>query len=321
MVDKLFSLTLQLQLNSSLDVINTDPILSLDDIPISEECQTSNVVNEEDSHNIDTRVPTIGMCFSSVEEATKFYRKYAMTKGFAIRRRSSKKGTDKQLRYFILVCSRAGSYVPKNRGESKSIPTQANKCSARITLTKKEDEWYITTVNEKHSHDLSPTKSRLFRGNRIIKLGVKRTIDLNDQAGVRTNKTYQSLVHGAGGYDNLPFVERDVRNYVSQQRRSLGKEGDSQALLKHFSRMKELNTDFFFDIDVDEDNRIRNVFWADARSRAASQYFGDVVSFDMTYLSNKYDMPFASGQSSRPIHSFRAWATILRRHQHICLTI
>jgi len=108
-------------------------------------------------------------------------------------------------------------------------------------------------VNEKHSHDLSPTKSRLSRGNRIIILGVKRTIDLNDHAGVRTNKTYQSLVHAVGGYDNLPFVERDVRNYVSQQRRSLAKEGDDQALLKHFSRMKELNTNFFFDIDVDEE--------------------------------------------------------------------
>jgi len=139
-----------------------------------------------------------------------------------------------------------------------------------------EDKWYITTVNEKHSHYLSPTKSRLFRENRIINLGVKRTLDLNDQAGVRTNKTYQSLVHAAEGYDNLPFVERDVRNYVSQQRRTLGKEGNGQALLKHFYRMKELNTDFFFDIVVDEDNRIRNVFWADARSRVASQYFGDV---------------------------------------------
>ena len=213
MADKLLSLTLYLQLNSSLHIINTDPILSLDDIPSSEECQMSNVVNEEGSHDMDTRVPT--MCFSSAEEATKFYRQYAITKGFGIRRRSSKKGTDKQLRYFILVCSRAGSYVPKNCGESKSIPMQANECPARITLTKKEDKWYITTVNEKHSHDLSPTKSRLFRGNKIINLGVNRTIDLNDEAGVRTNTTYQSLVHAAGGYDNLPFVERDVRNYVS----------------------------------------------------------------------------------------------------------
>jgi len=56
--------------------------------------------------------------------------------------------------------------------------------------------------------------------------------------------------------------------------------------------MRELNKHFFFDIDMDEDNHIRNLFWADARSRAASQYFGDVVSFDTTYLTNKYDMPF-----------------------------
>ena len=38
---------------------------------------------------------------------------------------------------------------------------------------------------------------------------------------------------------------------------------------------------------------ISNVFWADARSRAACAEFGDVVSFDTTYLTNKYDMPFA----------------------------
>jgi len=57
----------------------------------------------------------------------------------------------------------------------------------------------------------------------MINLLVKRTIDLNDEAGVRTNKIYLSLVHVVGGYDNLPFVERDVRNYLSQQRCALGK--------------------------------------------------------------------------------------------------
>jgi len=33
-------------------------------------------------------------------------------------------------------------------------------------------------------------------------------------------------------------------------------------------------------------------FLEDARSQAASQYLGDVVSFDMTYLMNKYDKAF-----------------------------
>jgi len=133
----------------------------------------------------------------------------------------------------------------------------------------------------------------MFRDNRRINLQVKKTLDMNDEAVVRVNKSYRSLVASAGGYDNMEFIERDVRNYVDQQHRALGKQGDAKALLTHFSRMSELNKDFYFEIDIDEDSRIRHVFWADARTRPACKYFGDVISFDTTYLTNKYDMPFA----------------------------
>ncbi|XP_014506873.1 protein FAR1-RELATED SEQUENCE 5-like [Vigna radiata var. radiata] len=57
--------------------------------------------------------------------------------------------------------------------------------------------------------------------------------------------------------------------------------------------MKDLNNDFYYDIALDEGNRICSVFWADTRTRVACEEFGDVVSFDTTYLTNKYDMPFA----------------------------
>ena len=63
--------------------------------------------------------------------------------------------------------------------------------------------------------------------------------------------------------------------------------------MAHFSHMRQMNNDFYFEIDFDDNNRISNVFWADAHSRAACEEFGDVVSFDTTYLTNKYDMPFA----------------------------
>ncbi|KAJ3693401.1 hypothetical protein LUZ60_008881 [Juncus effusus] len=45
---------------------------------------------------------------------------------------------------------------------------------------------------------------------------------------------------------------------------------------------------------MDGDGRLRNVFWSDGRSRASYKYFGDVVTFDTTYLTNTYEMPFAS---------------------------
>ncbi|XP_035541693.1 protein FAR-RED IMPAIRED RESPONSE 1-like [Juglans regia] len=46
-------------------------------------------------------------------------------------------------------------------------------------------------------------------------------------------------------------------------------------------------------MELDDDDRLKSVFWADARSRGAYNYFGDVVTFDTTYLTNRYGMPFA----------------------------
>jgi len=124
-------------------------------------------------------------------------------------------------------------------------------------------------------------------------LHAKRTFDINDQTSVCLNKTFRSLVGHAGGFENLDFMERDARNYIEQQRQTFGNEGDGQALMVHFSRMREINNGFYYEIDTDAENRIINVFWADARTKATLVDFGDVVSFNTTYLTNKYNMSFA----------------------------
>ena len=38
---------------------------------------------------------------------------------------------------------------------------------------------------------------------------------------------------------------------------------------------------------------MKNVFWADGKSKEAYKEFGEVVTFDTIYLTNKYDMPYA----------------------------
>ncbi|XP_014506334.1 protein FAR1-RELATED SEQUENCE 5-like [Vigna radiata var. radiata] len=266
---------------------------SLDDIEFDE--QHDKVVEELNENHVQPNSisPTVGMVFESVNQAKSFYRQHAISKGFGIRTRSSRKNNKNELCYFMMVCSRAGKYVESNQNEMIGRPTMTNDCAARMIVSKREENWYISTFDDVNTHDLSPTKSRLFRGNKKMNLNVKRTLDLNAEAGVRINKSFRSLVCATGGYENMEFVEQDVRNYVAKQRRALSKDGDAKALLNHFSSMRELNKDFFFDIDVDDNNCILNVFWTDARSRATYEYFGDVISFDTTYLTNKYDMPFA----------------------------
>ncbi|XP_041017975.1 protein FAR-RED IMPAIRED RESPONSE 1-like [Juglans microcarpa x Juglans regia] len=107
------------------------------------------------------------------------------------------------------------------------------------------------------------------------------------------NKNFYSLVVDAGGFENLQFQEKDCRNFIDKARHlRLGK-GGGEALNQYFQRMRDRNDGFVSNMDLDDEGRLRNVFWADARSRAAYEYFGDVVTFDTTYLTNRYGMPFA----------------------------
>lgn len=57
--------------------------------------------------------------------------------------------------------------------------------------------------------------------------------------------------------------------------------------------MLRQSPNFFYVLDIDDDGCLKNMFWADVRSRLAYESFGDVITFDNTYLTNKYSMPFA----------------------------
>ena len=57
--------------------------------------------------------------------------------------------------------------------------------------------------------------------------------------------------------------------------------------------MQAINDDFYFAMNFNDDCKLKNVFWANARSMAAYEDFGNIVAFDMTYLTNQYEMPFA----------------------------
>ena len=57
--------------------------------------------------------------------------------------------------------------------------------------------------------------------------------------------------------------------------------------------MQNINSNFFYAIDLGEDQRMRSTFWVDAKSRHDYSYFGDVVSFDTTYVRNNYKMCLA----------------------------
>ncbi|XP_040995103.1 protein FAR1-RELATED SEQUENCE 5-like [Juglans microcarpa x Juglans regia] len=109
--------------------------------------------------------------------------------------------------------------------------------------------------------------------------------------GVMTQRSERS--EDQGGFENLIFLKNDCRNYIDKTRHlRLGASG-AGALRDYFMRMQYKNNGFFALINLGDDGRLKNVFWANPCSWAAYQYFGDVVTFDTTYLTNRYGMPFA----------------------------
>ncbi|XP_072054923.1 protein FAR1-RELATED SEQUENCE 5-like [Arachis hypogaea] len=122
----------------------------------------------------------------------------------------------------------------------------------------------------------------------------KCIIEVNDEAGIRPNKTFLALANEVGGPSNLGFSEKDVRNYISSTLRSTNVNADVKEMLNYFMRMKELSPNYFYAVNLNEDNKFMSAVWVDARCRASYEYYGDVVSFDTTYSTNWHGLPFAA---------------------------
>ncbi|XP_042979904.1 protein FAR1-RELATED SEQUENCE 5-like [Carya illinoinensis] len=237
--------------------------------------------------------PKSGMKFKSFEDLQSYYKDYAKKCGFGVMTQRSERGEDQSIRYVTLGCARGGKARNRSLNVANPRPTGKTERKAKINALKVEGKMRLTTVHNTHNHGLSPKKSLFFRCNREVSETIKKVLDTNDLAGIRINKSFGSLVVGAGGFENLPFLEKDCRNYIDKARHLRLGAGGAGALQDYFLRMQYKNNGFFALMDLDDDGRLRNVFWADPRSRAAYTYFGDVVTFDTTYLTNRYGMPFA----------------------------
>ncbi|XP_039146804.1 protein FAR1-RELATED SEQUENCE 8-like [Dioscorea cayenensis subsp. rotundata] len=234
------------------------------------------------------------MVLNSEEEVYNFYIEYARQEGFGITTKSKRLDDDGKLKYYTLACVKSRKRISTTKNYFNPRLSTKTNCQAKINVIFGNDGCFtISSVILEHNHTLSLHKSRFQKCNKKIDAHVRRRLEVNDQAGITLSKNFHSLAIEGGGYENLTYIEKDCWNYIAKARQFRLGVGDAEALANYFLRMQQRNSNFFHLIDMDEEGRLRTVFWADARSRSAYEAFGDVISFDTTYLTNKYDMPFA----------------------------
>jgi hypothetical protein len=73
------------------------------------------------------------------------------------------------------------------------------------------------------------------------------------------------------------------------------RDGDLAEVERYFKEIQEKDPDFYFRHELDAEDRVVNIFWVDGAARKAyAEAYHDCVSFDSTYLTNKYSMPFST---------------------------
>ncbi|XP_010532500.1 PREDICTED: protein FAR-RED IMPAIRED RESPONSE 1 [Tarenaya hassleriana] len=272
-------------------------------VDIVDESQNRDVGNVHDpkagglgtSGDVDLE-PRDGIEFDSHEAAYSFYQEYAKSMGFTTSIKNSRRS--KKTKEFIdakFACSRYGVTPESESGNSRRSSLKKTDCKASMHVKRRPDgKWIIHEFIKGHNHELLPALAYHFRIQRNVKLAEKNNIDILHAVSERTKKMYVEMSRHSGGLKKIELPQSEIDSQLDDMGRYLVmEEGDSQVMLEYFKRIKKENPKFFYAIDLNEEQRLRNLCWVDAKSRDDYTSFSDVVSFDTTYVKFNEKLPLA----------------------------
>ncbi|XP_074317720.1 protein FAR1-RELATED SEQUENCE 5-like [Silene latifolia] len=119
----------------------------------------------------------------------------------------------------------------------------------------------------------------------------KQLILDNSKSNIGAAKTFRQVKELVHGYENIGPTLVDIKNFQRAIKSYIG-ERDVDLFLDRLEKLKATQPQFYFAYDVDASNCLTKVIWADSTSIRNYSFFGDAISFDPTYGTNKYDMVF-----------------------------
>ncbi|KQK15388.2 hypothetical protein BRADI_1g22431v3 [Brachypodium distachyon] len=245
--------------------------------------------------------PTVGMRFDSIASAKKHYLDYARWNGFGIRidyQRPIKSGETSRAQF---VCYLAGrnkkeredphrpeSVVPKRK---RNI-TERTSCHARMKVKLDGATYTAEQFEEEHNHNVLKKfdLGKYLRSHRHMPREEREFVKLLHACNLRTSQMMQILSTLHGKLNNLSYTRTNMANFRAALRREHCLM-DMKYTLRYFKKLKKEDDDFFYSFELDNEDRVINLYWIDVEARRSYKYYNDCISFDITYLTNKYNMP------------------------------
>ncbi|KAM2427791.1 hypothetical protein ACFXTH_001833 [Malus domestica] len=208
------------------------------------------------ANSIDS-VLKLGSEFESDEHAYKSYKNYARLVGFNVRKdwvnRSKVHGQVVSRKF---TCSREGyrqndkrdANVKKRRKETRTG------CLAHVIITRQPDSKYrVTQFEEQHNHDnINPSIAQMLPPQR--ESSVPQAADSVEDFGTLSKLAFDLMSRRPRIRESADSFAFDFDNHLQSERTRDTKEGE-----------------------VDTDDKVSNIFWADDNMVSDYEHFGDVV--------------------------------------------
>ncbi|MBA0857678.1 hypothetical protein Goshw_015470 [Gossypium schwendimanii] len=273
------------------------------DLNVEQECRSPKVNHVDSTHsNLPSKVETkadgllrVGIEFESDEHAYRFYNKYARLSGFSVRKdwvnRSKIHGQVVSRKF---TCSKEGYrrkdqrdvIVKKHRKETRTG------CLAHMIITCKPNGKYLLSHFEaNHNHDnINPYNGHALQLQKD--LCFVHAPETEQPNNLETQNPAFDLTSKILVRESLDCLPMDYVNHLRSERVRDMKEGEAGCLLHYFQRQHFENPSFFYAIQLDINDKVSNIFWADDNMVVDYNCFGDVVLLDMRFRTNKDYKPF-----------------------------
>ncbi|XP_024962583.1 protein FAR1-RELATED SEQUENCE 5-like [Cynara cardunculus var. scolymus] len=238
--------------------------------------------------NVDTKYkPKVGDGFETVESAEKMYQKYANEAGFDVRLSNKKKNKIGRITSRFYVCSKKGRPPSKYFDSLDVLPgdrripntnIKHSGCGAcfKIHFVKERRQYEVYKFVEQHNHMLFNKKEMRFsRSKRQLHYTNHKNVFHGSSSKVGVTKSHRFRKAIMGGVDSSGGTVRDHQNFKRDMAYFVGNK-DAQMLLNVMS------------------NRRKRFSGLMKLPRSNYREFGDAISFNATFRTNKHVMIFVS---------------------------
>ncbi|XP_076903189.1 protein FAR1-RELATED SEQUENCE 5-like [Bidens hawaiensis] len=245
------------------------------------------------------------MVFESVDHAYDFYCEYAKKAGFCVRKGGSYMNNG-LLKSKYSTCSKEG-HKPANSYDSMVEKDSSNRpyykrrkrptirCGCRAHFFLKSDDglrFEIYDFIEVHNHEMVDANDMHFvRSNRKLTHVQQDIIYEMSTLNLGVVKAFNIMRTKYGGFEEVGATKDDCKNF-KQSLTCYIVEYDAEMVVQRLSGKKTVVMVIRFEYTINTKGDLDRLFWADEISKKNYLVFGDIISFDATFKTNKYNMVF-----------------------------